>query len=63
MNSFQVRIDHAKRLNNTPSLDEKIQLYKMTEEVLWADLDRYLHENFKYLSLYNLVNFNLKVEL
>ena len=58
-----MRLDHAKRLNSTLSLDEKIQLYKMTEEVLWADLDRYLHENFKYLSLYNLVNFNLKVEL
>ena len=65
MSSFQVRLDHAKRLNITAKrlLDEKIQLYKMTEEVLWADLDRYLHENFKYLSLYNLVNFNLKVEL
>ena len=58
-----MRINQAKRLNITPSLDEKIQLYNMTEEVLWADLDRYLHENFKYLSLYNLVNFNLKVEL
>ena len=60
-----MRLDHAKRLNITAKrlLDEKIQLYKMTEEVLWADLDRYLHENFKYLSLYNLVNFNLKVEL
>ena len=53
MNSFQVRLDHAKRLNITdhakrlnitPPLDEKIQLYKMTEEVLWADLDRYLHK-------------------
>ena len=32
----------AKRLNITPSLDEKIQLYNMTEEVLWADLDRYV---------------------
>ena len=45
MNSFQVRLDHAihaKRLNITLPLDEKIQLYKMTEEVLWADLDRYL---------------------
>ena len=38
---FQVRINQAKRLNITPSLDEKIQLYNMTEEVLWADLDRY----------------------
>ena len=37
---FQVRINQAKRLNITPSLDEKIQLYNMTEEVLWADLDR-----------------------
>ena len=43
---FQVRINQAKRLalNITPSLslDEKIQLYNMTEEVLWADLDRYV---------------------
>ena len=42
---FQVRINQAKRLNNlniTLSLDEKIQLYNMTEEVLWADLDRYV---------------------
>ena len=37
---FQVRLDHAKKFNMTPSLDEKIQLYKMTEEVLWSDLDR-----------------------
>ena len=37
---FQVRLDHAKRFNITPSLDEQIQLHKMTEEVLWADLDR-----------------------
>ena len=40
-----MRINQAKRLNNlniTPSLDEKIQLYNMTEEVLWADLDRYV---------------------
>ena len=36
-----MRLDHAKRLDITPPLDEKIQLYKMTEEVLWADLDRY----------------------
>ena len=36
-----MRINQAKRLNITPSLDEKIQLYNMTEEVLWADLDRY----------------------
>ena len=37
---FQVRLNHAKRFNITPSLDEQIQLYKMTEEVLWTDLDR-----------------------
>ena len=37
-----MRLDHAKRLNATPSLDEKIELYNMTEEVLWADLDRYM---------------------
>ena len=37
---FQVRLAHAKPLNITPYLDEQIQLYKMTEEVLWADLDR-----------------------
>ena len=41
-----MRLDHAihaKRLNITSLLDEKIQLYKMTEEVLWADLDRYIY--------------------
>ena len=43
---FQVRINQAKSLNITPSLDEKIQLYNMTEEVLWADLDRYLQCRF-----------------
>ena len=40
-----MRINQAKRLNRlniTRSLDEKIQLYNMTEEVLWADLDRYV---------------------
>ena len=37
---FQVRIDQAKRLDKTPLPEEKIQLYNMTEEVLWADLDR-----------------------
>ena len=34
-------MDQAKKLNTSPSLDEKIELHKMTEEVLWADLDRY----------------------
>ena len=37
---FQVRLDHATTLNITPALDERIELYKMTEEVLWADLER-----------------------
>ena len=36
-----MRINQATRLNITPSLDAKIQLYNMTEEVFWADLDRY----------------------
>ncbi len=36
-----MRLNQAKRLNTAPSLDEKIELYNMTEEVLWADLDRY----------------------
>ena len=59
-----MRLDHAKRLNITPSLVEKIQLYKMTEEVLWADLDRYLHEDVKYLSLYLFLSISmLKMEL
>ena len=44
---FQVRINQAKRLNITPSLDEKIQLYNMTEEVLWADLDRYVDDRLE----------------
>ena len=34
-------MNQAKRLNTAPSLDEKIELYNMTEEVFWADLDRY----------------------
>ena len=37
-----MRLDHANRFNATPSLDEKIELYKMTEDVLWRDLDRYM---------------------
>ena len=37
---FQVRLDQAIRLDTTPSLDEKIELYNMTEDVLWRDLDR-----------------------
>ena len=42
-NYFQVRLDHAKSLNDTPALNEKIQLYNMTEDVFWRDLDRYIH--------------------
>ena len=53
-----MRLDHAKRLDITPPLDEKIQLYKMTEEVLWADLDRYLHKDVKYSSLYLFLSIN-----
>ena len=57
-----MRLDHAKRLNITAKrlLDEKIQLYKMTEEVLWADLDRYLHEDVSYLTLYLILSINFK---
>ena len=47
-NYFQVRLDHAKRLNATLLLDEKIELYNMTEDVLWRDLDRYIPEGLKY---------------
>ena len=45
-----MRINQAKRLNNlniTRFLDEKIQLYNMTEEVLWADLDRYVDDKLE----------------
>ena len=37
-----MRSYYAKKLNATPSMDEKIQLYSMTEDVLWRDLDRYM---------------------
>ena len=37
-----MRLDHAKRLNATKALDEKINLYNMTEDVFWRDLDRYM---------------------
>ena len=62
MNYFQVRLDHAKSLNATPSMDEKIELYRMTEDVLWADLDRYMRV-IKYFSFYSLSFLMLKVEL
>ena len=35
-------MDHAKSLNATPALNEKIELYSMTEDVFWRDLDRYM---------------------
>ena len=47
-NYFQVRLDHAKWLNATPALDEKIKLYNMTEDVFWRDLDRYVHEGITF---------------
>ena len=50
-------MDHAKRLNATPSLDEKIELYNMTEEVLWADLDRCMMTLEKSFNIYIDVNF------
>ena len=42
---FQVRLNLAKRSNMTPSQDAKIELYNMTEEVAWSDLDRWSYEN------------------
>ena len=51
-------MDHAKWLNATPALDEKIKLYNMTEDVFWRDLDRYVHEGIKF---YN--QLMLKMEL
>ena len=42
---FQVRLDHAQSLNITPSLDDKIELYRMREEVLWSTLDRWSYED------------------
>ena len=46
-----MRLDHTKRLNATPALDEKIELYNMTEDVFWQDLDRYVHKGFKFYIL------------
>ena len=57
-----MRLDHAKSLNVTPSMDEKIELYRMTEDVLWADLDRYMRI-IKYFSFYSFSFLMLKVEL
>ena len=58
-----MRSYYAKKLNATPSMDEKIQLYSMTEDVLWRDLDRYMRviKYFIYLYLPNPIM--LKVEL
>ena len=59
-----MRLDHAKSLNSIPHLNETIKLYKMTEEVLWADLDRYLREDIKNSSFYLFPSIsNVKVEL
>ncbi len=52
-----MRLDHAKRFNATPSLDEKIELYKMTEEVLWGDLDRYMSGLNISVFIYSLYQF------
>ena len=40
---FQVRLDYAKRINITR--DEKIELFSMTEEVLWSDYDHWSYED------------------
>ena len=42
---FQVRLDLVARSNMTPSQDAIIELYNMTEEVRWSDLDRWSYEN------------------
>ena len=42
---FQVRLDLVARSNMTPSQDANIELYNMTEEVRWSDLDRWSYEN------------------
>ena len=41
---FQVRLDLVARSNMTPSQDAKIELYNMSEEVRWSDLDRWSYE-------------------
>ena len=41
---FQVRLDYSKKSNITPSLDDKIQLYRMREKVLWSDYDRWSYD-------------------
>ena len=38
---FKFRINAAKRLNMTPSLNAKIELFNMTETVYWSELDRW----------------------
>ena len=40
-----MRLDYAQRFNITPSLDDKIELYRMREEVLWSTLDRWSYED------------------
>ena len=40
---FQVRLDYTKRINITG--DEKIELFNMTEEVLWSDYDHWSYDD------------------
>ena len=42
---FQVRLDNAQRFNITPSSEDKIELYRTREEVLWSTLDRWSYED------------------
>ena len=42
---FKFRINSVKRLNITPGSDSKIELFNMTETVLWSELDRWDYSN------------------
>ena len=42
---FKVRLDLVARSNMTPSQNAKIELYNMTEDVRWSELDRWSYEN------------------
>ena len=42
---FKFRVNAAKRLNMTPSLNAKIELFNMTETVYWSELDRWDYSN------------------
>ena len=37
---FSARVEQVMRSGVTPSPDERVELYRMREEVLWSDLDR-----------------------